>query len=182
MKLLSTEHLLLRPLMLSDLDAFYQYARKPHIGPSAGWKPHASLDESLSILKMMIQEEEVWGITLKHNPLLIGTIGLHVRNLDNALLNQKEIGYVLDDTYWGKGFMVEAVKEVLRHAFVDLELDCVLCGHAITNTQSKRVIEKTGFRFTHIEQRDHFDKTKIDIMMYHLTKEDYLNGHTQTEI
>jgi len=180
MKTLVTQRLIIRPLKLSDIEAFYQYAKKPNIGPSAGWKPHESKEESFAILKMMIKDSEVWAITLKESDVLIGTIGLHVRNFENALLNQKEIGYVLDDTYWGKGLMVEAVKKVIDYAFLDQELDKLLCGHATNNLQSKRVIEKTGFKFTHIEQRDHYDKTKIDIFMYEQTKEDYTHGNTQT--
>jgi [ribosomal protein S5]-alanine N-acetyltransferase len=120
----------------------------------------------------MIRENEVWGITLKGHDEIIGTIGLHVRNFENALANRKEIGYVLDDLYWGQGLMAEAVKEVLRYAFYDVELDEVLCGHSLSNLQSKRVIEKSGFIPTHIEQRDHFDGSKIDIQMYILRKEE----------
>jgi [ribosomal protein S5]-alanine N-acetyltransferase len=176
MKTLVTERLILRPLKLSDLEAFNCYSKKPNIGPNAGWKPHQSIEESEAILKMMIHEDEVWGITLKCSDQLIGTIGLHVRNFDNAMLNQKEIGYVLDDVHWGKGYMTEAVKAVLHYAFVDIELDFVLCGHSLTNQRSERVIAKTGFVHTHHEYRDHYDGTKIEIKMYQKSKIDYLGG------
>ena len=91
---------------------------------------------------MMITDQDVWGITLKESDQLIGTIGLHVRTFDNALKNQKEIGYVIDEPYWGQGLMVEAVLEVIKYAFIEEELDAVLCGHSKMNQQSKRVIEK----------------------------------------
>ncbi|MCR3906912.1 MAG: GNAT family N-acetyltransferase [Tenericutes bacterium] len=176
MKTLITKRLILRDLNMNDLVPFYTYAKKPNIGPIAGWKPHESLEESRKILKMMISENEVWGIELKSTNQLIGTIGIHVRNFDNAINNVKEVGYVLDDTYWGQGLMVEAVSAVLDYCFINQELDAVLCGHAKNNSQSKRVIEKTNFKYTHTEPRDHFDKTKIDIMMYELTRLDYLGG------
>ncbi len=176
MKTLVTKRLILRDLKFSDLIPFFTYARKPDIGPRAGWKPHDTIEESAAILRMMMKEEEVWGVTLKENDELIGTIGLHVRNFENALANQKEIGYVLDDIHWGKGLMVEAVDAVLNYAFNMIELDRVLCGHVIDNVQSKRVIEKTGFHPTHQEQRDHYDHTKVDIQMYELTKEEYQRG------
>ncbi|MBU1140887.1 MAG: GNAT family N-acetyltransferase, partial [Firmicutes bacterium] len=173
MKTLVTRHLILRALKITDLISFFAYARKPNIGPNAGWKPHETIEESARILRMMMNEEEVWGVTLKEKDELIGTIGLHVRNFENAVANQKEIGYVLDDTYWGKGLMVEAVNIVLKYAFIDVELDRVLCGHAFDNHQSKRVIEKTGFHPTRLEKREHFDHTMIDIQMYELTKDGY---------
>ena len=185
MKTLVTKRLILRNLTFSDVEDFYNYAKKPNIGPSAGWKPHQSIEESMRIIRMMITENEVWGITLKEVDRVIGTIGLHVRNFDNAMLNQKEIGYVLDDTYWGQGLMVEAVEAVLRYAFIDLELDKVLCGHSTANLQSKRVVEKTNFIYTHKEFRNHYDGTQIEIIMYELTKDMYLGGtndKSKTEI
>jgi [ribosomal protein S5]-alanine N-acetyltransferase len=177
MKTLTTDRLILRELNLDDLDSFFQYAKKPNIGPNAGWKPHESIDESLKILRMMIHEDEVWCITLKSNRQMIGTIGLHVRNFDNAMANRKEIGYVLDDTYWGQGLMVEAVNAVLMFAFYDLELDEVICGHMLDNIQSKRVIEKTHFTYTHEEERDHYDGNKVKIKMYRIKKNDYAGDH-----
>lgn len=168
MKTLETERLILRSLSLSDLNDFYHYCKKETIGPNAGWKPHESIEESYQILNMMINENEVWGIELKKNHHLIGTVGLHVRNFENALGNRKEIGYVLDDTYWNQGYMTEAVRKVIDYAFTDEELDEVLCGHSISNLRSKRVIEKTGFIYTHDEERDHYDGTKIIISMYKL--------------
>lgn len=171
MERLETNRLILRALTLEDLEAFYAYCKKETIGPNAGWRPHTNIEESSRILNMMISENEVWGIELKENHQLIGTLGLHVRNFDNALANRKEIGYVLDDTYWGYGYMTEAVKEVLRHAFVDQELSEVVVGHAVSNDRSRRVIEKVGFIYTHDEERDHYDGTKILIKMYILNQE-----------
>jgi RimJ/RimL family protein N-acetyltransferase len=173
MKSLETKRMILRALSLEDLEEFNRYAKKPHIGPMAGWAPHTSLEESRAILNMMIKENEVWGITVKPSPKIVGTIGLHVRNFHNAVLNQKEVGYVIDDVFWGQGLMVEAVKAVLDYAFFELELTKVLCGHAKNNLQSKRVIEKCGFTPTGIDLRDHFDGTKIEILMYEMTINQY---------
>lgn len=173
MKTLVTNRLILRELKLDDVEDFYAYCKKPVIGPMAGWAPHQSLQQSYEILKMMIKENEVWGITIKPSNQVVGTIGLHVRNFDNAIKNQKEIGYVIDDPYWGQGYALEAVRAVLRYAFETVELDRVLCGHATHNHQSKRVIEKARFKYTHQEMRDHYDHTKIEIKMYEMTKKDY---------
>lgn len=173
MKTLITQRLMLRNLKPDDLDDFFSYCRKPNIGPMAGWAPHKTVEDSYDILKLMIKDQEVWGITLKESDHIIGTIGLHVRHFDNAIKNQKEIGYVLDEPYWGRGLMVEAVYAVLDYAFNVLELDKVLCGHAKNNLQSKRVIEKTGFSYTHHEFREHYDHSQIEIVMYELKRTTY---------
>jgi [ribosomal protein S5]-alanine N-acetyltransferase len=182
MKTLVTQRLIIRPLKTSDLDAFNAYSKKPNIGPMAGWKPHETLEESYRILLMMIKEEEVWGITLKSKDEMIGTIGLHVRTFDNAIKNQKELGYVLDDLYWGMGLMKEAGEAILKYAFQMIELDRVVVGHSTDNNQSKRVIEKLNFKYTHTEERDHFDHTKKSILMYELRKEDYIDDKLKNKI
>jgi ribosomal-protein-alanine N-acetyltransferase len=176
MKTLVTKRLILRELNMNDLIDFYSYCKKLTIGPNAGWRPHESIEESARILRLMINENEVWGIEHKENNKLIGTIGLHVRNFDNAILNQKELGYVLDDTYWGQGFMVEAASSVIDYGFKVIELDKIVCGHYENNIQSKKVIQKTNFNFTHKEKREAYDKSEVIVNMYELTKDDYLKG------
>ncbi len=182
MKTLITKRLILRDLKLGDVNDFFAYAKKSTIGPMAGWNPHKSIEESFKILKLMIREQEVWGITTKQDDFLIGTIGLHVRNLENAVDNKREIGYVLDDKYWGKGLMVEAVIKVLAFGFKNLDLDEIMCGHIITNLQSKRVIEKRGFRNTHTEKRAYIDKKDVDVMVYKMTKQEFKENNDYDNI
>ncbi|BCR36059.1 GNAT family N-acetyltransferase [Mariniplasma anaerobium] len=183
MKTLITKRLILRDLALRDVQDLFAYAKKPNIGPMAGWSPHKNIKETAKILKLLIREQEVWGITTKTDDALIGTIGLHVRNFENAVENRREIGYVLDDKYWGQGLIVEACFKVLDYGFNALGLDEIMCGHMVSNTQSKRVIEKCGFRYLKTEKREYMDKEDIDVMVYHMTKRDYkeLIDHDNTK-
>lgn len=186
MKTLVSKRLILRPLKPLDLVAFHAYAKKETIGPNAGWEPHTSLKESAQILKLLIKEQEVWGITLKESDELIGTIGLHARNFENAMENRRELGYVLDDLYWGKGLMTEASAKVLAYGFLELDLDEIVCGHLPSNRRSQRVIEKTNFIYSHNELRNYLNGQKVMIHMYVLTKMKYKelrkNDKIKTEI
>ena len=58
-----------------------------------------------------------------------------------------ELGYWLAKPFWGKSLMPEAVKEILRHAFEDLNINKVWCGYYDGNIRSKRVQEKCGFKY-----------------------------------
>lgn len=164
MKRLETKRLVLRGLELGDLEDFYHYARKPDIGPRAGWKPHESIEQSMMILSRMIKDNEVWAITLKNRNRIIGTIGLHQRDQEDD--SYREIGYVLDDVYWNRGIATEAVKRLIIHAFADLGLKRVTCGHHPSNKASMRVIEKCGFIHTHDEKRKRTDGKEETIIMY----------------
>ena len=57
------------------------------------------------------------------------------------------MGYVIGKDHWGRGLMPEAVKAVIAYCFETLHYDFLTCGHFLRNSQSRRVIEKCGFRF-----------------------------------
>ena len=51
---LYTERLIIRPLSVLDADDMFEYAKTPYVGPMAGWPPHISIVETISIIKSMI--------------------------------------------------------------------------------------------------------------------------------
>ena len=145
--ILNTNRLILRPFNINDLDDFYEYASVDGVGQMAGWLPHKNKEESLSILKMFIDEKKTFAIV--YNNKVIGSLG--IEEYDEKQLPEytcklgREIGYVLSKDYWGKGLMPEAVKAVIDYCFNNLKLDFLVCGHFIDNNQSKKVQEKCGF-------------------------------------
>ena len=169
---LETKRLLIRDLTYQDLDALYNYAKRPMIGPMAGWKPHQDKAESKLVLEWMIKSNEVYAITPKETNQLIGTIGLHIRKKEHERLHIREIGYALSNDYWGVGIMPEAVHAIIKYGFETMQLKKILVGHMTSNLQSKRVIEKCGFIQTHHEYRDHLGEQKV-IQMYALERETY---------
>lgn len=150
---LETKDLILRPFRMSDLNDFYEYAKQPEVGPRAGWKPHTDKNFSARILRSFIEQKEVYAIVLKRQNIVIGSIGLHFRPLPDLFIKQnpsqnyREIGYVLNSDYWGKGYMSQAVSAVIYYAFQYLKLDFLAVAHNVENLASQRVIEKCGFKY-----------------------------------
>ena len=146
---LKTDRLTLRPWRVSDLDDLFEYASVPGVGEMAGWHHHKSREESAGIIRRFIDGRYTFAIALDTGKV-IGSLGIEEYNEDIfpdlAGLKCREIGFTLSRDYWGRGFMPEAVKAVLRYLFEELELDAVICGHYVWNTQSGRVQEKCGFR------------------------------------
>lgn len=177
MRKIETERLLLRPWKLTDKEDLYEYAQSDLVGPSAGWKPHVDINESVEIIKMFMNDEEVYAIELKEEKKIIGGFGIHKRYPDPELkdLNQREIGYVLNPKYWGNGYVPEASKEAINYCFNVLKTDIVWCCHYDFNAKSKRVIEKSGFKyhFTKEEVLERLDNKKVTTLYYKMTKEDY---------
>ncbi|MCK6258969.1 GNAT family N-acetyltransferase [Fictibacillus sp. KIGAM418] len=186
MRELQTERLLLRPWKESDVKDLYDYAKSDLVGPNAGWKPHKDEEESKEIIQMFLESNDVlYAIELLSEHKVIGSIGLHDRKPDETLshLNQKEIGYVLNPAYWGKGYVPEAVNRVLEHGFEDLYLDIVWCGHYDFNHNSKRVNEKCGFNYRFSENKilERLDGQEVVCLYYSILKSEYQNGKNVTD-
>ncbi len=177
LKELTTKRTTLRAWRLTDKYDLFEYAVNELVGPNAGWKPHKDLAESESIIQMFIDQKTVYAIELKENNKVIGGIGLHERTPDESLSerNQREIGFVLNPAYWGRGIIPEAVNRLIKYGFEELDLDLIWCGHYEENLNSKRVSEKCGFKFKFVKDEviELLDGKKVRTHYYCLTKEDY---------
>lgn len=168
---LTTDRLTLRPWRESDLEDFYAYARVDGVGQMAGWVPHRSIAESRTILSHFIQGRHVFA--LEHRGKVIGSLGVEEYSEENypelESLQGREIGYVLSRDYWGQGLMPEAVRTVTAYLFETVGLDFIIVGHFQQNSQSRRVIEKCGFRYiktTKFETRYDTVETSIEYILY----------------
>lgn len=147
---IETPRLILRSWQETDLQDFYEYASVPGVGEMAGWAHHESMEKSRQILELFIREKKTFALELKESGKVIGSLGLEEADRANPELKDKqgrEVGYVISKDHWGRGLMPEAVKAVIAYCFDSLHYDFLTCGHFHWNSQSRRVIEKCGFRF-----------------------------------
>lgn len=173
--MIETERLVLRPWRNTDAEALFKYASDPDIGPVAGWPPHASIEDSLEIIRTVFAAPEVYAVVLKDTDEPIGCCGimfsdaLHTAEMKR---DEAEIGYWIGKPYWGQGLIPEAVMALLERCFNKLHLSTVWCGYYEGNTKSRRVVEKCGFVFHHTNEdilsplgdrrTEHFYKMTMD--------------------
>lgn len=138
-----TKRLILRGLESKDSTDIFEYAKLDIVGPAAGWQPHKTEEETKKVLEWMIKSKEIWAIVLKESGKTIGSIGLHKKEHKDG---EREIGYVLNPQYWHEGFMHEAVVATIMYAFDHLSLEKLHCAHFEENDNSRKVIEKAGFK------------------------------------
>lgn len=167
---LETERLILRPFKDSDTESIYEYAKDPRVGPIAGWPVHTSVENSREIIRNVLAVPETYAVCLKTDGKAIGSIGLMVGEKSNLNLpdNEGEIGYWIGVPFWGQGLIPEAMKELIRHAFNDLNLDRLWCGYFDGNEKSKRCQEKCGFEYHHTNKDIHWELMD-DIRTEHIT-------------
>ncbi len=175
MKTLSTKRLLLRPFKVTDLEDFFAYCSLPTVGPMAGWAVHTDKMFSLKIIESFIEKEDVLALYHRADQKVIGSVGLHAKYDESGNLYY-EIGYVLSTPYEGQGLMTEAVQEVIRHAFMDLNIEQLFVCHFVENHKSRRVIEKCGFSYTHESDYQTRDFGNRRSRYYQLRKTDYIQN------
>jgi len=182
MKPLETPRLNLRLWYESDAKDLFSYARLPDVGPSAGWRPHRTVADSVSIIRRFIAEDETWAIVDKASRRVIGSVGLHPDDM-RAIKNCRSLGYALSPEFWGRGYATEAAQAALKYAFLDMGLALVSASHFPDNLASKRVIEKCGFRHEGTVRcaAQNYDGKAMDLVCYSLLREEYFALHPELE-
>ena len=148
MKELQTERLILRKVRRDDAPRIYScWASDPEVTRYLTWSPHESVAVTERIMDLWLKDYESpdcyrYGIELKESGELIGMIDV-VRIVDA----KPEIGYCSGRSYWGHGYMTEALKTVCAALF-DEGYRTILIRAVRENIGSNRVIQKAGFHFT----------------------------------
>lgn len=167
---LETERLLLRPWRLDDAESLYKYASDKRIGPIAGWNPHKSVEDSRQIINDVLSGTGIYAVVLKKTNEPVGSIGLMIGDKSNLNLpdDQAEIGYWIGVDYWGQSLIPEAMNEIIRFAFEELNLKRLWCGYFDGNEKSRRCQEKCGFKYHHTNKDIYWELTD-NIRTEHIT-------------
>ena len=144
---LTTDRLILREVTMNDAEAMFKYSSNDNVSRYLLWETHQTLEDTKALIEMAMESYEMrdfyhWGI--EYNGQLIGTIdyvGL------NDYSGMGEIGYVLSEDYWNKGFVTEAAKRIIDFGFDELGLVRIQARCIAENVASSRVMEKCGMKF-----------------------------------
>ena len=146
---LETERLLLRRINDGDLNEIYQYASNEKVTQYVLWETHESLEDTKDFYRNYVQANlendhgADWAIIRKEDGTFLGSIGLMNPDFDT---NTVEVGYVLGEDHWGKGYMSEALDRIVGFVFHELSFETVIGIHHINNKASGRVMEKAGLK------------------------------------
>lgn len=149
MPVLETPRLILRRMLPSDCADMFEYASQSLVTRYLTWNPHKSREHTLQYLEYVATRYRVgdffdWALVWRENQKMVGTCGFTRFDYNN---NTAEIGYVLNPVYWGRGIATEAVREVLRFGFVELNLHRIEARYMKDNINSRRVMERCGLKY-----------------------------------
>ena len=171
---LETDRLILRMWTKKDAPQLFENAKDTDVGPHAGWKPHASVSESKQIIDMLFRANATWAIVEKETGRVVGSIGLEPDRYRPGV-ESREMGYSLAKACWGRGYMTEAARRLIRYSFEELRLDVLMIRTGEANLRSQRVIEKCGFQYEGVLRRAYkmYDGAIREIKCYSMLAEEY---------
>jgi [ribosomal protein S5]-alanine N-acetyltransferase len=116
------------------------------------------------IERMHLYGFQYWPIYLLTNGEFVGCCGLKPCRPEEAI---HELGFHLRPKFWGQGFALEAARTAIAYGFETIGANALIAGHHPGNVNSKKVMTKLGFQYSHDE---YFADLKVWIPRYILKR------------
>ncbi|MBW8806755.1 MAG: GNAT family N-acetyltransferase [Catenulisporales bacterium] len=157
---LRTERLLLRPWREQDIPGIYRICQDPDI---QRWttvpSPYLLSDAEWFVREFTPKgfasgDTATFGVFVQETGQIAGAVGLGgiTTFVVGRGVRTAEIGYWANPETRGRGYITEAVREVVRWGFEDLRLGRVTWQAFDGNKASQRVIEKLGFTIVGLQR------------------------------
>lgn len=140
---LKTARLTLRPLRIGDADDVCSNIANANVIdrlddlPWPYEKHHA--ESFIEQTSNRLSDGTALVLGIEHEDAIIGVAGIEPR------YGGPFLGYWLGESYWGKGYMTEALQALIAHYFATTGNQSLTSGMYADNTASRRVQEKLGF-------------------------------------
>lgn len=128
----------------SDAKRFYEILSNPNFIYFAA-KPKSIADERkwLKTNPDRRKNKIEWNYAVIYENKIVGAVGIKINGSRKYI---GEIGYFLDENFWGNGIITEAVKLVEKEGFGKLKLTRIEILMQPENKASKKVAEKCGYK------------------------------------
>lgn len=146
---LETERLVLRPFQQEDATSVFTcWESDPDVAKYMFWTSHNDIEKTKEWIAFELGqiEKDEWyrfGIIQKETNELMGTAIIYY----DEEVESWEIGYNLGRKYWNKGYVTEAMKEVIAFAAEELHISEIVGRYAKENPASGNVMKKLGFQY-----------------------------------
>ena len=114
---------------------------------------------------------QYWPIFLRESGEFAGCAGLRPWSKDPDVI---EAGVNLMRAAWGQRLGEEALVAALAHGFEELKLPVIVAGHAVDHENSRKLLERVGFSYTH---NILWGSREIEVCMWAITAKDWKDRH-----
>ncbi|HEX5150032.1 MAG TPA: GNAT family protein [Parafilimonas sp.] len=168
---LETERLLLREITRADAADFFTLRSNKDLMQYIDRPLAQTMQDALNLIGIIItalknNDGITWGISLKNDAQLIGTIGLWRIIKEHY---RAEIGYLLSDAFQRQGIMQEAITAVINYGFNMMGLHSIEANVNPANAASILLLEKNKFiREAHFKENYYYNGKFMDSLVYSL--------------
>lgn len=159
-----TERLLLRPFQETDLPDLFTYLSQEEQQRLSGNPKVETLREAQDILHFFTDPSHppyCFALELPAEKKVVGNVSIRISPFlesDERLreLRGVSLSYVLNEDYWRRGLMSEALRELYAVLFEKGKLDYINSGYFEFNTASGALQKKLGMKpwMEHVVERD----------------------------
>ena len=152
--ILKTERLILREMLVSDAEALFEMDSNPKVHQYLWNKPLTNSSEVQSYIESVNNQylENNIGrfvVVLKETNELIGWAGLKYNTeMVNNKIHFYDIGYRLNERFWGKGYASEASFAWLNYGFNVMKIKVMEAAAHSDNIASNKILLKIGLKMT----------------------------------
>ena len=152
--ILKTERLILREMLVSDAEALFEMDSNPKVHQYLWNKPLKNSSEVQSYIESV--KNQYWEnnigrfvVVLKETNELIGWAGLKYNTeMVNNKIHFYDIGYRLNERFWGKGYASEASFAWLDYGFNVMKIKVMEAAAHSDNIASNKILLKIGLKMT----------------------------------
>lgn len=179
---ITTNRLIIRTLTLDDFNDLYRFvvdnAEMMVKTAPITLKSNPNLEASKQFLKTLEQDriggKWLWNCIIeKSTSKYTG----HLQIVDiNSKVRRAELGYIVDKTKYGNGYIPEATEAIIKHCFTEMNLNKLRLKIHVDNKASQRVAEKLEFEQCGLFKQEMAtaDDELLDMYIYEKLKEDWM--------
>lgn len=146
---LETKQTKLRTFELEDSEVLYKWGQNPVYKKRAGYPDVKTRQDAVNLCKTYMKSSLTFAIESKKTHEVIGVFEINERGIDetSGLDRTKEVGFLVDQNFWGQGIMTEVLSRMIDYLFKDLNQLEVWAACYIDNEGCQHLLKKLGFNY-----------------------------------
>ena len=175
---LQTPRLVLREIADDDAGAIFRIRSDFRVTRLNSGAAFTDLHDAHFLIRSMREayqecREVRWGVTLKNEPDVIGMCGF---NGWHHIDRRASIGFDLAQAFWRQGIMGEAVREVVRFGFTEMNLNRIEADASAENAASLALLQSVGFTCEGRQRQQYFQEDENgfhDLVLFGLLRREW---------